>query len=208
MRSRSSRILAGAVVAVGAAVAQPVFAAGAGAATTTPTVAISGASSRATTFGTTVGIAGTAPAGSSVGVFFHKAGTPGYTQRRTVTASSSGMWSTSYLAGDDYRIYATSGTSRSSTILVQVAPTISGAVSLTVKKGSTYTITGTAIPGNTLTVHFHKAGTAPNDYSILRTVTVTNNGTWARPYVAATDYRFFASLPNGQVSQTVLVQAR
>ena len=88
------------------------------------------------------------------------------------------------------------------------APTIAGATSRTASKNSTYTITGTGIPGQTLTVHFHKAGTAANDYSLLRTVTVAKNGGWSRSYVASVDYRFYASLPNGQVSPKVLVQAR
>jgi hypothetical protein len=48
----------------------------------------------------------------------------------------------------------------------------------------------------------------PSDYSILRTVPIDEQGNWRRPYLASVDYRFFASLPNGQRSQTVLVQAR
>ena len=52
------------------------------------------------------------------------------------------------------------------------------------------------------------AGTAANDYSILRTVTVGVNGTWTRSYVASADYRYFASLPNGLTSGNYLTQAR
>jgi hypothetical protein len=172
------------------------------------TVSISGASTRAATYGSAVTVAGTATPGSSVGLWFHGAGTTGYTQQRTLTAASNGTWSMSYVAGNDYRIYATSGTAQSPTILVQIAPTISGPATHIVPKGSTYTMTGTGIPGATLTVHFHKSGTATSDYSILRTVVVAGNGTWSRAYAATVDYRFYATLPNGLASQNVLVQAR
>jgi hypothetical protein len=65
-----------------------------------------------------------------------------------------------------------------------------------VLKNSTYTIIGIGIgiPGTTVTVHFHKAGTAATDYSILRTTVVGRTGTWSRSYVAGTDYRFYAVL--------------
>jgi uncharacterized protein YkwD len=171
-------------------------------------VSINGPANQTATYGKTVTVSGSSTPGAAVGVWFNQAGTSGFTQRRNLTATSSGAWSTTYVAGADYRIYATSGTAQSSTIQVQVSPTITGATSLVVRKKSTYTIRGTGIPGATVTIHFHKAGTAATDYSILRTVTVASNGTWSRSYVASVDYRFFASLPNGQVSPTVLVQAR
>jgi hypothetical protein len=219
---RTLRILLGVVLAVGVASTQPAYAlgggdggggdiGGGGGGVVLPppaAVTITGPSSRATPVGATVTVAGTATPASSVGVWFHRAGSTGYVQRRTVTASSTGAWSTTYIAGDDYRIYATDGADQTAPILVQVAPTIAGAASQVVRKGSTYTIRGTAIPANTVTVHFHKAGTPASDYSIVRSVPVGGNATWTRPYVASTDYRFFASLPNGQVSPTVLVQAR
>jgi uncharacterized protein YkwD len=172
------------------------------------TATIDGPAGQSTTYGKTVTVSGTAAPGASVGVWFHRAGTSGYTQRRTLTATSGGSWQTTYVAGDDYRIYATSGSARSSPVLVQVAPVIAGGASHVVRKGSTYTIAGSAIPGAVVTISFHKAGTASNDYSILRTVRVGSDGTWSRPYLASVDYRFFASLSNGQVTSSVLVQAR
>jgi len=54
----------------------------------------------------------------------------------------------------------------------------------------------------------HKAGTASTDYSLLRTAAIRSNGTWSPSAVASVDYRFYASLPNGRVSPTMLVQAR
>ena len=172
-------------------------------------LAISGPSTRATTFGSTVPLAGTAPELATVNPWFHQAFVAGYVQNGSATASCAGDWSSSYVANDDSRIYAASGTlPNTPAILVQIAPTIDGAASYVVPKRSTYTTTGTGTPGRQLTLHFHKAGTAPSDYSILRSVPVDNAGHWARPYVASVDYRFFATLPNGQQSQTVLVPAR
>jgi hypothetical protein len=172
------------------------------------TVTIGGAASRVTTYGGAVPVSGTATPGCSVALWYHGAGSTGYVRGQSVTASGSGAWNTGYVANNDYRVYATCGSAQSPGILVQIAPTISGGSSHVVRTGSTYTISGTGIPGATLTVHFHKAGTATNDYSLLRTVSVASNGSWSRPYVASMDYRFYASLPNGQVSPVVLVQAR
>jgi protocatechuate 3,4-dioxygenase beta subunit len=167
---------------------------------------ISGAATRTATNGRTVTVAGTAAPGAGVGVYFHRANSSGYVKRRTLTASSSGTWSTTYVANDDYRIYATSGTAKSAIVTVLVAPTIAGATTRSAAQGSTYTITGTGIPGATLSVHFHKAGTASNDYSIVRRVKVGSGGSWSYSFVASVDYRFYATLPNSQRSSTVLVQ--
>jgi hypothetical protein len=171
------------------------------------TVSISGSGARSTTYGTRVSISGKATPGEKVGIWFHRAGDSGYTQRRTLTSSPAGAWSTSYEALDDYRLYATTRSARSHQILVKVKPVINGAGSRSVRKGTTYTIAGTGIPGAAVTVHFHKAGTAPDDFSLLRTVTVSGDGSWSRSYVAAVDYRFFATLPNGTRSTTILVKA-
>jgi hypothetical protein len=141
-------------------------------------------------------------------VWFHKAGTSGYVQRRALTASTTGTWSTSYVAGDDYRVYASSGPGSTAPVLIQVAPTITGPATRIVRRGSTVPLAGTGLPGQVLTLHFHAAGTPAGDYSILRSVLVRPDGTWQRPYIAGTDYRIFASLPNGRTSPTVLIQAR
>jgi hypothetical protein len=173
-----------------------------------PVIGIDGSSTRATTYGSTVSIAGTADPGSTVEIWFRSAHESVFTRRRTLVASNSGAWSTSYVATDDYRIYAANAGVQSPTILIQIAPTIAGPAVRTVRRNSTATINGTATPGATVTLHFHKAGTPASDYSILRTITAAANGTWSRPYVASTDYRYYASLPNGQVSPTVLAQSR
>jgi hypothetical protein len=213
MRMRTRRTVIGAVAVVGAVMvptAQPASALGGcdGPGGGTEPLGVSGPSLQATAYGARVSVQGTAGERADVGVWFRRAFTSEYVQRRSLVADCYGAWSTSYVANDDYRLYATSGTGQTPSVLIQIAPTIAGAASQVVKKGSTYTITGTGIPGKVLTLHFHKAGTPANDYSIRRTVTINSEGAWSRPYAATVDYRFFASLSNGQKSRTVLVQAR
>ena len=56
--------------------------------------------------GSTVTLTGTARAGATVEVWFHRRDVPGYTKRRTLTADAAGRWSTTYVAVDDHRYYA------------------------------------------------------------------------------------------------------
>jgi hypothetical protein len=96
-------------------------------------VHLNGAATQVVAVGSTVTISGTAAAGSSVRIYFHQRGETGYLLRRTLTATSAGTFSTSYVAGDDYRYYAQVGTTMSDGVLTQVAPTVTGPSSQTVK---------------------------------------------------------------------------
>ena len=82
-------------------------------------------------------------------------------------------------------------------------------VNLTIARNANYTVTGTARPGTTVTIHFHRAGMAPNVYSILRQVSVSSTGKWSRTYLANTDYRLYVS-SNANQTKTAgyLLQAR
>lgn len=63
----------------------------------------------------TVAITGTGRPSTTLRVWFHRANGNGYTPRRTISVSGNGVWRTTYVAGDDYRYYATdSNTGRSS----------------------------------------------------------------------------------------------
>jgi hypothetical protein len=170
---------------------------------------LNGAAHQVVPLRTVVPISGTAPAGATVGIFFHRRGEVGYHQGRTLTAGANGAFSTSYVATDDYRYYAAIGNAASASVLTQIRPTVNGPAARIVKRNATYTITGTSIPGTTVTIHFHRAGTAANDYSILRKVSVAGNGTWAKPYVATIDYRLYVTSDvNGTATPTYLIQAR
>lgn len=169
--------------------------------TTPPTgpVTISGGDLQRPLYGSTFVILGTAPANSTVVLNFHKRGTAGtdYSIVRTVSADASGNWSRGILADTDYRYFANVGTSTSNNVLLQALPTISGPLARVVAKNHTYTITGNAVPGTSVYLHFHRAGTAASDYSIVRSVTANSSGVWTRAYLASVDYRIFVSRAAG-----------
>ena len=113
------------------------------------------------------------------------------------------------MATDDYRYYAAVGNATSASVLTQIGPTVNGPASRIVKRNANYTITGTSIPGTTVSIHFHRAGTAATDYSIVRRVSVAGNGTWSKTYFANIDYRLYVtSDANGTATGKYLIQAR
>lgn len=59
--------------------------------------------------------------------------------------------------------------------------------------GSSFVLTGTAPVGESVELHFHRAGTAATDFSLLRTVTADGTGFWSRAITADVDYRYYAS---------------
>jgi SpoIID/LytB domain protein len=70
--------------------------------------------------GSTVTITGTARAGATVEVWFHRRNVPGYTKRRTLVADAAGRWSTTYTAVDDHRYYAVAYGLQSASVLTQI----------------------------------------------------------------------------------------
>ena len=70
--------------------------------------------------GSTVQLSGTGRPGASVGIYMKRHGTSTYVLRRTATVSSSGAYSTSYVADTTYSYYAASGCCRSSVITTSV----------------------------------------------------------------------------------------
>ena len=160
-------------------------------------------------------IEGTAPAGASVDLHFHKGGTPDadYSIVRTVTANSAGRWVRLITPNVDYRYFAsvTSGrASVSGTVVNQPWATVDGPDVRTVTRNASYPLSGTSVPGSTVYLHFHKAGTAVNDYSIVRSVVTDANGSWTRPYLASSDYRLYVSrsADDGPQGTNYLLQAR
>ncbi|MDX6210295.1 MAG: hypothetical protein QOE24_2686 [Frankiales bacterium] len=160
---------------------------------TADAVSIAGSTSLTAAYGTPVTITGEAPAGSTVAVFFHRANVAGYVQRRTLQADSNGVFVTSFAPNDDYRYYAQVGTKKSASVLEQVTPSVVGATSKVAAKGSTIVLVGHGAAHGSVLLHFHKAGTAATDYSLLRTVHVNGNGVWTKPVVVSVDYRVYAS---------------
>ena len=72
--------------------------------------------------GSIVTIVGTTRPNMKIHVWFKKKNVPGYTVRRTLTATAGGRWMTSYVANTDYRYYATNTANpgKSNTVLTQV----------------------------------------------------------------------------------------
>ena len=70
--------------------------------------------------GSTVTLTGTARAGATVEVWFHRRNVPGYSKRRALTADAAGRWRTTYVAVDDHRYYAVSYGLRSAIGLTQI----------------------------------------------------------------------------------------
>ena len=177
--------------------------------TSTDAPVIDGNPATITALNSHAGISGTADAGSKVNIYAHERGTTGYKLAGSATAASNGSFHFDHIANDDYRFYAQVGTTRSNTVLIQVAPSVAGTGVRTVKKGTDYTITGTYLPGGSVTLRFHKQGTASDDYSIVRTVKVNGMGAWSKTYLADIDYRFIPTGDaNGVGTNNYLIQAR
>ena len=178
--------------------------------TATTGVHLDGPGQRTAAYASTVRITGTAPAGSTVAVFFHRAGQAGYVQRRSLQASDSGTFSTSYQANDDYRYYAQVGASTTPAVLTQATPTVNGPYTRSAPRNSTVLLSGHAAPNTPVTLHFHRAGTPAGDYSIIRTVASNSNGTWTRPLALVTDQRLYATRGASSEAQAAryLIQAR
>jgi sugar lactone lactonase YvrE len=156
-------------------------------------VTIDGQSSMKAAYGSDVSITGRAPAGSTVGIFFHRAYVAGYVQRRTLQADANGVYQTSFAPNDDYRYYAQVGTKQSATVLVQATPAVVGPTTKRAARGHTVLLVGHGAPHTSVLLHFHKAGTAATNYNLLRSVQVDAHGVWTKPVVLSVDYRVYAS---------------
>ena len=71
--------------------------------------------------------------------------------------------------------------------------------------GSSFVLTGTAPVGESVQLHFHRAGTKATDYSVLRTVTADATGFWSRAITADVDYRYYAT--DAELSTDVVLNA-
>jgi hypothetical protein len=158
------------------------------------------------TSGSPVGITGSAPAGLTVGIWFHKRGVPGYTMRRSLIVGSDGTFSTSYVANDDYRYYAEVDNQKSGVNLTQVPVQIDGPQTRSATRDEGYHLTGLSIPYTVVKLHLHAKGT-PADAFMTRTANVHADGTWAFGYPSHTDYRVFAiSSANNTFTPSYLLQ--
>ncbi len=141
--------------------------------------------------GHSVTVTGRAPAGSTVQLYFRSRGQAGFVLRRTLTAGSDNLFSTSYVAHDDCAYYAMLGSMTTPTVLTKAAPTVVGPISRTVQRNSVVVESGTGVAGSTIEFHFHPLNSPATDYSVTRDVVVSAGGVWRRSFVAASELRFF-----------------
>ncbi|HEX3811716.1 MAG TPA: PQQ-binding-like beta-propeller repeat protein [Mycobacteriales bacterium] len=152
-----------------------------------------------------VTITGTAPAGATVSVWFHRRGASSYVKSRTVRADAFGVWTTTYHADEDYLYYATSGTSTSRPALTRIVSTISGPSH--VRAGHKATIRGIGRPRAVLHIWFHRRNAG--GYVMRRTVRADAAGHWTTSFTADTDYRYYAvDIATGQPTPSVRTLGR
>ena len=150
-------------------------------ATSTP-VTINGPSSQFVRYGTRMVVSGTAPAGSAVTVYFHRAFVAGFTPK-PATASSSGAWSVVYSATDDFSYYAQVGTSKSGTVLTRIDPNVSG-TNRTVRRGTVITVSGHSGNGSLVNVHVGSA---------VHVVRTSSTGVWTYTFKVLGTVAIFAN---------------
>jgi hypothetical protein len=138
--------------------------------TVTPPVTVTGPTT--VPFGTTGTLSGTAAPNAPVTVTLRPVQTTATALTQTVTASSTGTWQTTFAAVTDYTWSATSQGWSTTSHTTRVAPHVTlpdqspGGHSLFTKAGGTITLSGTALPGTTVSI----PGSTP--------VTVASDGTW------------------------------
>jgi hypothetical protein len=87
-------------------------------------------------------------------------------------------------------------------------PVITNPATTYLRVNQQFTVKGTAKPGAVVVLHYHKAGTASSDYSIVRSVRAASSGAWSRASILNVDYRVFATVGIGNPhSKTVLFTA-
>ncbi len=156
-------------------------------------VTLTGAPSATARYGQTVVISGNAPPGATVEVFFRRHGEYAYVQRRTLMASGTGAFSTSFAPNADYSYYAQVGSAKSAVLTELVAPSLPGPSDRRARRNSTIVLHGLAAPHTIVTLHFHKAGTPGGSFGLIRRVHSDSAGRWQKAVVVSVGYRVYAS---------------
>lgn len=148
-------------------------------------VTINGSTNQFVTFQQRVIIAGKAPAGRTVTVYFHRVNVAGLTSK-TFPADANGNWGTKYDATDDYTYYAVVGSLKSVTVNSRMDPGLS-AKSQTVRKGTKVTLSGRG--GNKTRVTVHLGGATA-------TVVTAAGGTWSYIYTVTRTTKVYVNRPD------------
>lgn len=150
-----------------------------------------------------VPLIGQADREATIRVYFRRHGTTAWTQRRSLTADSTGRFTTDYLADAPYDWYAEAGTAcTTAPDGARLKPRT--ASPSTVRRGSLVTVDVLGEPGHAFTMSFRRRGTTV--YSVRRTGTFDTFGRFSTTYRADDDYRIYSTdtdLPaTGNISLT------
>lgn len=149
-------------------------------------------------FGQALTIAGTAPAGAEVTVFFDRRGPEGPKAIKVLRANSAGRYSYTVRPGDDYTVHVSSLGQDSGRVVAFTTPTVDAVPGQYVSAGHTFqpgpdnavlVLRGKGAPGSTFRIAFRQLGTPR--YTVVQTLTVAANGTWTRPLRLTRDWAFF-----------------
>jgi hypothetical protein len=151
-----------------------------------------------------VTLSGAAVGATSVQLSVRPRGATAFRPLRVVPVSG-GRFSTLVVARDDARYSASAGGQIAATLLVQVRPVLEGPTTRVLRRGSTVTVTGRAVPGTPVRLTYLRGGATV----AVRVVTTSATGAFTRSQVLTGDLRVVASGANGRPSDTsVLLQAR
>jgi hypothetical protein len=138
-------------------------------------------------------------------VWFRQRGAAEFVVRRQLRAGNDGMFSTTFLANDDYRWYATAGNCTTEPGLTHVTSWITGPRFAT--RGSVVPIAVHGPANASVAVYMHPPA---GEFRLARSGRLDRSGTFRTSYVARTDERYYAVTgPDGRAGTArVLTQVR
>jgi N-acetylmuramoyl-L-alanine amidase/FlgD Ig-like domain len=136
-------------------------------------------------FDATVHITGRATPGDTVTLWLHRRGSTGYRGAATAVAGADGRWSTTYLADEDDRWYATSITGRSKLGTTIIKP--AAAAVPTATRGVKVALHGFAVPGQVVHVYFKSS----HHWQLSRTVRANKVGHWGITFTLSTTVAWY-----------------
>jgi hypothetical protein len=158
----------------------------------------------AVTSGANVPLFGRVMPNAAVHVWFRERGSSQFVVRRQLTASSDGSFTTSYVANDDYRWFATSGDCTTPGDLTQVTSWLDGPPFAS--RGSVVPIAVHGPANASAAVYLRAPG---GEFRLARTGRLDRTGTYRTSYAARTDERYYAVTgPDHRQSEPVLTQLR
>jgi hypothetical protein len=154
---------------------------------------------------TTALLTGRVAPDADVQIWFRQRGASQFVVRRHLKAGTDGAIATNFLANDDYRWYATTGTCTSRPGLMQVSSWTTGPRYAT--RGSVVTIEVHGPAGAAVALYMREPG---GTFHLARTGSLNQLATFRTSYVARVDERYYAVTgPDGRASTAgVLTQVR